>query len=150
MERVDKERFERVVKTPEMFERYLPYAMALGVEKKWARAFKDIYIEPPTWYAGSNMHAFNASSFSGRLSPCRRARGSATMLLTALVGRLGLQRRLVGRRRGRWRGRRVSSVSPPGLEWDSPTAPAGQRNSDADASPSRPDVAYGEPHSSPG
>ena len=76
MERVDKERFERVVKTPEMFERYLPYAMALGVEKKWARAFKDIYMEPPTWYAGSSMHAFNASSFSTRLSDMSSRAGS--------------------------------------------------------------------------
>ncbi len=68
LERVDKERFERVVKTPEMFERYLPYAMAFGVEKKWAKAFEDIYMEAPSWYAGSSIHAFNASSFSGRLS----------------------------------------------------------------------------------
>jgi hypothetical protein len=68
LERVDKERFERVVKTPEMFERFLPYAMAFGVEKNWARAFKDIYMEAPSWYAGSGVYAFNASSFSGRLS----------------------------------------------------------------------------------
>jgi len=68
LERVDKERFERVVKTPEMFERFLPYAMAFGVEKKWASAFKDIYMEAPSWYAGSGIHAFNASSFSSRLS----------------------------------------------------------------------------------
>ena len=76
LERVDKERFETVVKTPEMFERYLPYAMAFGVEKKWAAAFKDIYLEPPTWYAGSSMQGFNASLFSTRLSAMSTQAGS--------------------------------------------------------------------------
>ena len=76
LERVDKERFETVVKTPEMFERYLPYAMAFGVEKKWAAAFRDIYLEPPTWYAGSSMHGFNASLFSTRLSAMSTQAGS--------------------------------------------------------------------------
>ena len=47
LERVEKDRFERVVKTPEMFERFLPFAMAFGVERKWAKAFQDIYREPP-------------------------------------------------------------------------------------------------------
>ena len=77
LERVDKERFERVVKTPEMFERFLPYAMALGVDKQWARAFKDIYLEPPTWYVGGNLHAFNAASFSHSLSQLTSTAGSA-------------------------------------------------------------------------
>src|SRR6185437_3517952 len=36
--RVEQERLERVVKTPEMFERYLPFAMAFGVERRWAKA----------------------------------------------------------------------------------------------------------------
>lgn len=76
LERVDKERFERVVKTPEMFERYLPYAMAFGVEKKWAAAFRDIYLEPPTWYAGRNLHGFNAGLFSSRLSAMSTRAGS--------------------------------------------------------------------------
>ncbi len=76
LERVDKERFEHVVKTPEMFERYLPYAMAFGVEKKWAKAFENIYMDPPSWYAGSSMHAFNASSFSSRLSDMSSRAGS--------------------------------------------------------------------------
>ena len=50
LRRVEGERFERVVKTPEMFERFLPFAMAFGVERKWAKAFQDIYREPPRWY----------------------------------------------------------------------------------------------------
>ncbi len=66
--RVEKDRLERVVKTPEMFERYLPFAMAFGVERKWANAFQDIYQEPPTWYVGTNATAFDLGGFSGRLA----------------------------------------------------------------------------------
>ena len=47
LERVESDRFEHMVKTPEMFEKFLPYAMAFGVEKKWAAAFEDLYTEPP-------------------------------------------------------------------------------------------------------
>jgi uncharacterized membrane protein YgcG len=68
LNRVEKDRFERVVKTPELFERYLPYAMALGVERKWARAFRDIYREPPRWYVGANVGSFDLDGFSGRLA----------------------------------------------------------------------------------
>jgi uncharacterized membrane protein len=49
---VEEDRFERMIKTPEMFEKFLPYAMALGVEKKWVRAFAEIYRQPPNWYRG--------------------------------------------------------------------------------------------------
>ncbi len=49
--RVEKDQIERIEKTPAMFEKYLPYAMALRVEKKWASAFQDIYRQPPQWYS---------------------------------------------------------------------------------------------------
>ncbi|HEV8599735.1 MAG TPA: DUF2207 domain-containing protein [Gemmatimonadales bacterium] len=69
--RVEAEHFERVVKTPELFDRYLPFAMALGVDRKWAKAFEDIYTQPPTWYAGSSgtggITQFNVAQFSSRL-----------------------------------------------------------------------------------
>lgn len=67
LRRVEGERFARVVKTPEMFERFLPYAMAFGVEKKWAAAFADIVREPPSWYVGPSPTGFSVSNFSGRL-----------------------------------------------------------------------------------
>ena len=47
-------------KNPELFDRLLPFAMMLGVEKEWARQFKDIYTEPPKWYEGSAGTHFNA------------------------------------------------------------------------------------------
>jgi uncharacterized membrane protein len=49
---VEKDRMEKIAQTPETFEKFLPYAMALGVEKKWVGAFKDIYTTPPSWYQG--------------------------------------------------------------------------------------------------
>jgi uncharacterized membrane protein YgcG len=50
---VESDRFNRMIKTPEMFEKFLPYAMALGVEKNWSKAFQNILKEPPNWYRGS-------------------------------------------------------------------------------------------------
>jgi uncharacterized membrane protein len=67
LRRVEGERFERLVKTPEMFERFLPFAMAFGVERKWAKAFQDIYREPPTWYVGTTSGPFDLNGFSSRL-----------------------------------------------------------------------------------
>jgi uncharacterized membrane protein YgcG len=39
-------------KTVELFEKLLPYAMVLDVEKEWAKQFADIYTAPPEWYSG--------------------------------------------------------------------------------------------------
>jgi uncharacterized membrane protein len=51
---VESDRFNRMIKTPEMFEKFLPFAMALGVEKNWSKAFQGILKEPPQWYQGSS------------------------------------------------------------------------------------------------
>ena len=50
---VEKDRikfFNAPAKNPEQFEKFLPYAMVLGVEKEWAEQFKDIYNQKPSWY----------------------------------------------------------------------------------------------------
>ena len=54
---------------PEFFEKYLPYAMIFGVEKKWAKAFEAMHMPSPSWYAGSahvgvGSSLNSASSFS--------------------------------------------------------------------------------------
>ena len=49
---VEADRFNRTIKTPEMFEKFLPFAMALGVDKNWSKAFQGIYTQPPQWYQG--------------------------------------------------------------------------------------------------
>jgi uncharacterized protein (TIGR04222 family) len=68
LRRVEAEHMEHVIKSPELFDKYLPYAMAFGVEKKWARAFENIYTQPPSWYVGPGVTHFNVGSFSNSLS----------------------------------------------------------------------------------
>jgi len=48
--RVEKDHIERMEKSPELFEKYLPYAMALRVENKWAQTFSSIAVKSPDWY----------------------------------------------------------------------------------------------------
>lgn len=50
MNRVDADRLKRM--PPDTFEKFLPYAMALGVEHRWAKAFEGIIQNPPAWYQG--------------------------------------------------------------------------------------------------
>jgi predicted membrane protein DUF2207 len=52
LQHVESDRIARIEKTPALFEKYLPFAMALGVEKKWVGAFGDICKQPPSWYQG--------------------------------------------------------------------------------------------------
>ena len=56
--RVEKDQIERLEKTPELFEKYLPYAMALAVENRWTQAFGNITVPPPKWYQGKRHDGF--------------------------------------------------------------------------------------------
>ncbi|HEY4510603.1 MAG TPA: DUF2207 domain-containing protein, partial [Candidatus Paceibacterota bacterium] len=47
-------------KNPERFEKLLPYAMVLGVEREWVKQFEGMYLEPPRWYSDTGGHAFSA------------------------------------------------------------------------------------------
>ncbi len=61
-------------KTPELFERLLPWALALDVEQQWGEQFADILAQAgsdqqqyqPTWYSSS--HGFSGNTFSTSLS----------------------------------------------------------------------------------
>jgi uncharacterized membrane protein len=74
--RVEEERYKKMITSPEMFERFLSYAMAFGVADKWAKAFQDIYREPPTWYSGGTGQ-FNAISFASSISDMSSAAASS-------------------------------------------------------------------------
>src|SRR5882672_414627 len=76
LSRVEEERMKKLITSPEMFERFLPYAMAFGVADKWAKAFEDIYREPPQWYVGGTGQ-FSASSFSHSISDMSDAAASS-------------------------------------------------------------------------
>jgi Predicted membrane protein (DUF2207) len=66
MNRVDADRIKRM--PPDTFEKFLPYAMALGVEHHWAQAFAGIVKDPPSWYASpSGSPVFNALLFSSSM-----------------------------------------------------------------------------------
>ncbi len=56
-------------KNPQIFEKLLPYAMVLGVEKQWAGQFADIYKQPPKWYdTDEDISHFNSMYFVSRLN----------------------------------------------------------------------------------
>ena len=77
-------------KTPELFEKFLPYALALGVQNKWAEQFNDVFKRldeeghgyTPSWYMGSNLALFSAShfasSFGGAISSASTPPGSSS------------------------------------------------------------------------
>jgi len=49
------------------FEKLLPYAVAFGVEKVWARRFQDINMKEPDWYSGQST-TFNSIIFANSLN----------------------------------------------------------------------------------
>jgi len=67
MNRVDGDRLKKM--PPTTFEKYLPYAMALGVEHHWAQAFAGIVQDPPQWYVGPGGYpgGFNPIFFSSSM-----------------------------------------------------------------------------------
>jgi len=67
--RVDGDHFTRLPRTPETFEKYLPYAIALGLEDRWGKAFDDVYRRPPDWWVGPNGNrtGFRATHFTDDL-----------------------------------------------------------------------------------
>jgi len=62
-------------RTPELFERFLPYALALDVENAWAEKFEDVLERAaleregyrPGWYRGRAWEAMGASAFASSL-----------------------------------------------------------------------------------
>jgi uncharacterized membrane protein len=68
LDKVESDRYRRMITSPQMFERLLPHAMAFGVEGRWARAFEDLYRQPPDWYSGSHYHNFSTGSFTSHMS----------------------------------------------------------------------------------
>jgi uncharacterized membrane protein YgcG len=60
-------------KTPELFERFLPYAIALDVENRWARRFAGVLAAAgagpavSTWYVGSNNWRTDPVGFANHL-----------------------------------------------------------------------------------
>jgi len=99
---VDSDRLQTIArpdKTPQLFERFLPYAFALGVEHAWAQQFSQVLAQAatdtgaggsanysPSWYSGGSFGSFSAvtftssfsSSFSSAISSSSTAPGSSS------------------------------------------------------------------------
>lgn len=62
-------------KTPELFEKYLPYAVALDVEKAWAEQFVGVLASlqeggtryTPGWYHGTNWSSSDFGNLTSSL-----------------------------------------------------------------------------------
>lgn len=68
MNRVEADRLKRM--PPDTFEKFLPYAMALGVEHSWARKFAGIIQNPPSWYVSPTLYVmggFNPMLFTNSM-----------------------------------------------------------------------------------
>jgi len=82
-------------RSPELFEEYLPYALALDIEQQWGESFADVLARTqifggrdysPTWYHGthwnnSNIGGFTSSlgsSFAGAIASSSSAPGSSS------------------------------------------------------------------------
>lgn len=55
------------VRDVKFFEKLLPFAVAMGVEKTWANAFADVYEQPPEWYGG-NWNTFTTAALVSSVS----------------------------------------------------------------------------------
>jgi uncharacterized membrane protein YgcG len=75
---VDSDRLQRTdapAKTPALFEKCLPYALALGVEQEWSRQFEGVLAQAasvhgtgttysPAWFSGGDLAGFSAGQFA--------------------------------------------------------------------------------------
>jgi len=98
---VEGDRLQTIIppeKTPGLFERFLPFALALGVEQAWAEQFSQVLAlagtpsasggtgYSPSWYSGGGFSTFSpsgfatsfSSSFSSAISSSSTAPGSSS------------------------------------------------------------------------
>jgi uncharacterized membrane protein len=75
--RAEKDRLERM-NDMNLFEKYLPYAIALDVSDRWAKAFEGIYQEPPRWYVSQGgIDTFRPTAFHHSLDSALSTMSSA-------------------------------------------------------------------------
>ena len=65
-------------KGPKQFEKLLPFAMVLGVEKEWAKQFEGIYDQQPSWYHDASGGQFSALALANDLGGFQ-AKANTTM-----------------------------------------------------------------------
>ena len=68
-------------KDPKVFEKLLPYAIALGVSKQWAKKFEGLFDFHPSWFIDPTRSSFNPILFNSSISGF--SSGFRTMVLEA-------------------------------------------------------------------
>ena len=86
-------------KTPELFERYLPYAIALDVEEQWSQQFASVFKElenvghpyQPSWYNAGHVFMYSDLLFlsSGLGSSLNAAVQTASTPISSSISRPG-------------------------------------------------------------
>ena len=64
------------VRDVRFFEKLLPFAITYGVEKTWAKAFSDVYAQPPEWYDG-NWSRFSTVHLASSLASTTKVAATA-------------------------------------------------------------------------
>ncbi|MEA5030918.1 MAG: DUF2207 domain-containing protein, partial [Sphaerochaeta sp.] len=73
IEKVEMDDLKRMIDSdPNYYYHMLSFAIVLGLEKRWAKKFDSITLEPPSWYVGSHT-VWNAMVLSSMLSRCNTA-----------------------------------------------------------------------------
>ncbi len=65
-------------KSPDQFMEFLPYAIAFGVEKEWAKVFEGITIPNPGWYDGGSVSTFSATNLTTSIGAFSTALASSS------------------------------------------------------------------------
>ncbi len=80
------ERYERLDEAKDIFDKYLPYAIAFGLERDWVRKFASVQAPVPAWYGGGG----SGGGFGGEIFDLdphpgyprrRRGYGGGTVLI---------------------------------------------------------------------
>lgn len=75
------EKYTKVEEATDIFERYLPYAVAFGLERSWLQKFARVEAPPPTWWI---PYGYPRPDYDGGLGPTTaggRPSGSAREVL---------------------------------------------------------------------
>jgi uncharacterized membrane protein YgcG len=70
IDKVEIEKLQRMIdEDPQYYYHTLSYAIVMGLEKKWAKKFASITLEPPAWYRGG-YDVWNIMFLSSMLNRC--------------------------------------------------------------------------------
>ncbi|MCX7913151.1 MAG: DUF2207 domain-containing protein [Thermodesulfovibrionales bacterium] len=67
LNRAERDRLEKM-NDERLFEKYLPYAIALNLVDRWAKAFEGIYQKPAEWYTAKDLGFYSPTQFVSRLN----------------------------------------------------------------------------------